>query len=279
MPGVISQPSEKLYHFIQNFSIIYNNLIIYLSLLGFALYASVQTYFIIKKTNMTTRNYLCSLVIILLTTFYFACSKKSDQSRPPGPASSPALDDHVQSIMDAAAGAHPLKDRRFITSAGINTADWDLRTMERATYDHSEIKVYKCNSIKEKDRHLIVFEWGGRYLPALATVHDGAQPRRFTLSSLEGKVYYTFQVNAANRMGGLKILQDIPFYKLQDPAARTNGLADEELEDKPCPDKTDTFGSCMQCAYGECSSDWLCTVVCGLQFVYCSIGFALACAT
>lgn len=228
---------------------------------------------------MTTRNYLCSLVFILLTILNFACSKSPNHSRPHGTDASPALSNHVQSIADAAARDHPLRDRQFLTSAGINTTDWDLRTMERATYDHSEISVYKCNSLQEKDRFLIVFERGGRYLPALATVHDGVQRRRFTLSSLEGKVYYTFQVNAANLMGGLKVMEDIPFYKMQDTEASTNTFTNEELVDKPCPDKTDTFGACMQCAYGECTDDWLCTVVCGIQFVYCSIGFALACAT
>jgi hypothetical protein len=80
-------------------------------------------------------------------------------------------------------------------------------------------------------------------------------------------MYYTFEVNSQNKIGNFIAVADLPFESTWSPFG-ARAAAPTCYQQFPS-----SWNKCMNCAYNECYSSWLCGIACSM-----GTGIALGCA-
>ncbi|MGB8190492.1 MAG: hypothetical protein WCF67_01175 [Chitinophagaceae bacterium] len=98
----------------------------------------------------------------------------------------------------------------------------------------------------------------------------------FSYQSLDrNTTYYKFEVNDQNKIGNFIAASDIPFESIWSAfGTRSAGPTCQQQFPK-------NWNKCMNCAYAECSSSWLCALACSMTpgiALGCASTFALHCA-
>ena len=94
--------------------------------------------------------------------------------------------------------------------------------------------------------------------------------KRFEYRNIDGNVsYYSFELNSQEKVGNFGSVNEVPFRTIFGEGEPTPIIGDSTCQQK----NPANFGNCMQCAYSECYSSWLCGIGCSL-----GTGIALGCA-
>lgn len=198
--------------------------------------------------------------------------------------------DHVTSVSNVLASEQIMikfkQSEQWRDLPATLKADADFMNARVATYDYSDnMKVMEIPSKTITGKSLIVYSYISsdgntfKFLPAIAEFLDLQNGmKQFALKSIEGHLYYGLKVAANNTVGEHQIGIQLP---IGDIVINPNPGGSSTTNDTPtCPESTNNFNDCMNCAFGECNADWLCTLACGVgpNLVFCATGFALACA-
>jgi len=143
------------------------------------------------------------------------------------------------------------------------------------SYKDSDVQVISYRMITDANYESLVFIlYKSTLKPVLAKSESQGSLRYLSVSSVEGKIYYDFYVNAEDKLGKFQVHNSLTI----GDAFQREGSSMRSASD-PCPETSSSFGQCMLCAINECATDWICAVVCAIMSPECLIGFALACAT
>ncbi|RFZ92577.1 hypothetical protein D0C36_14250 [Mucilaginibacter conchicola] len=152
------------------------------------------------------------------------------------------------------------------------------------TYDNVKFKAIlfdiKNGDNKYQYNSLVVYVVNDKFLPVIIkseSVENGF--KQVSISDLRNDTYLDFRVNANNKLGMFDFKRDIPFEKVTGVSRQQaiNSLKTNVAATPTCMQSTSSFGSCMNCLFKECTSDWACAAGCAVEGPACVALFAASC--
>ena len=161
------------------------------------------------------------------------------------------------------------------SNRGISLTHAQLAQARVGSYSNAPFQsVVLVDSANPTDIYFAYFDQGLYSFLRLTTTSLGGGITSYRYESLNGQnLYYSFNLNSTNHIGGLDFGEDLVGQELR--------MAPDY--NKTCPQQFPSdFKKCMNCAVSECYSEWLCALMCtagGLTtFLLCSAGWGIACS-
>lgn len=121
---------------------------------------------------------------------------------------------------------------------------------------------YKQNIGRSDDVTLIIYYSSKHSVYALSKLSViENEIKHVEIESLTHDLYYSIDLDKKNRIGNVKVLNELPINSLSQLERYSRPLVNQHREQSDCGSLS--FGNCIRCLASACAQSWACTAIWG----------------